>query len=343
MAKYQRDPEAESPALRGIGVHSGFGIAACSLGSGRYIPDFMNHGRVLVIGSSNVDFTIYCERLPGAGETVLGGTFSSAIGGKGANQATAARRLGARTAFLSAVGPDDPGKNIRAHFVHEDVETHWAAVPDGISTGVAVILVDQRGQNSIAVAPGANHAMTLQDVEAVPFGPFSHVLISLEIPLAVAVAAAVRAKSAGCCVLLNPAPAALLPDELLGNCDILLPNEHEVQVLLPSGGAPAAHEEVADRFFAKGGSALIVTLGSEGAKIVQPDGAAVIPGFPAKVLDTVGAGDCFCGALAAALASGAELAGAVRFANRAASLSVQKRGAIPSIPCLADVERIGSV
>lgn len=302
----------------------------------------MNHGRVLVIGSSNVDFTIYCERLPGAGETVLGGTFSSSIGGKGANQATAARRLGARTSFLSAVGADDQGQSIRAHLVQEDVETHWAGNPERIPTGVAMILVDQRGQNSIAVAPGANHSLTLPDVEAVSFGPFSHVLISLEIPLAVAVAAAVRARKAGCCVLLNPAPAVQLPDELLENADILLPNEHEVGVLLSSPGAPAAHEEVADHFFAKGGSALIVTLGAKGAKVIQPERARVVPGFPAEVVDTVGAGDCFCGGLAAALASGGELAEAVRFANRAASLSVRKRGAIPSLPRLDDVQRVGS-
>lgn len=290
-----------------------------------------------MVGSSNVDSTIYCGRLPGPGETVLGGKFSSTIGGKGANQATAARRMGASTSFFSAVGDDSHGEMIKAHFAKEGVNAHWAVIPSGIPTGVALILVDPRGQNSIAVAPGANQAITSHETKGLPYASFSHVLISLEIPMAVAVTAAIQAKEAGCCVLLNPAPAVLLPDELLSNIDILLPNEHEVKMLLPSRQTSLSHRQIAGRFFDFGGKALIVTLGERGAEIHEPAGMQILPGIAADVVDTVGAGDCFCGALAAGLAFGDELAAAVRLANKAASLSVQRPGAISSLPLRVDV------
>ena len=290
----------------------------------------MSAHRRLVIGSSNFDLTVYCERLPGPGETVLGGKFASGIGGKGANQATAARRMGAHAAFFSAVGGDPYGQLIREHFAREEVSCLWAGVPADTATGAALILVDRQGQNSIAVAPGANAAIRTDFLESIAFAEFSHVLLSLEIPLEVVTHAAVLAKKAGCRVLLNPAPAALLPEELLKNIDILLPNEHEVFSLLSP--PTTTHEECAARLFAYGLECLIVTLGAEGAKILTPAGASIVPGFPASTIDTVGAGDCFCGALTASLATGSQLPEAVRIANGAASLSVQKSGAISSFP-----------
>lgn len=288
------------------------------------------NNRILIVGSSNFDLTVYCDRLPGPGETVLGGRFSSGIGGKGANQATAASRMGGEVTFFSAVGHDSHGQAIREHFVREKVHCIWADVPEGVATGAALILVDQLGQNSIAVAPGANACITPESLDSLSFSEFSHVLLSLEIPLETVSHAAALAKKAGCRVLLNPAPAASLPGELLKNVDVILPNEHEVYLLFAQ--KPDSHEHCASRLFAHGVTLLVVTLGAEGAKVIGQEDITTIPGFPADPVDTVGAGDCFCGSLTAFLAAGLETSDAVRFANKAASLSVQHAGAIASFP-----------
>jgi ribokinase len=285
---------------------------------------------ILVIGSSNFDLTVYCDRLPGPGETVLGGRFASGIGGKGANQATAARRMGGDVTFFSAVGDDGHGRAIRDHFAAEGVTCLWADVPPGVATGAALILVDGRGQNSIAVAPGANASIGADAMGSIPFHDFSHVLISLEIPLEAATRAATLARTAGCCVLVNPAPACLLPEALLQQTDILLPNEQEVFLLMAQRSS--SHEECAARLFAHGVGCLIVTLGEQGAKVLRQTGAHSVRGFPAQAVDTVGAGDCFCGVFTASLAATADLANSTRTANAAASLSVQRPGAIASYP-----------
>jgi len=287
---------------------------------------------VLVVGSSNRDFTIYCDRLPGPGETLLGGSFASEIGGKGANQAAAASRAGADVIFLSAVGGDSHGEQIRAFLSGERMETLWVTPGNGAPTGAAFILVDKRGNNSIVVAPGANAAMVPGDVVSAPFHDCSHVLISLEIPMPVVMETARMAREAGCAVILNPAPAAPLPDELLRCVNILVPNEHEVGILACKGSSSPIHGEAAQKFFDLGGEALIVTLGAVGAEVIRPSRAELVPGFNVHAKDTVGAGDCFCGVLTASLAAGRDLMEAVRFANWAASLSVQKCGAIPSFP-----------
>lgn len=288
----------------------------------------MTSSRVLVIGSSNFDQTLYCERLPAPGETVLGGRAATAIGGKGANQATAACRAGADTTFFSAVGDDANGALIRAHFEREGVLAHWAATPPDIATGLALILVDRAGRNSIAVAPGANAAISASALDTIRFADFSHVLLSLEIPLPVVHEAARRARAAGCVVILNPAPAAALPDDLLRQVHLLVPNEHEVAALSPDKTMDAG----AARFLALGGQSLIVTLGEAGVRIITRDGSHDIPAQRVAAVDTVGAGDCFCGVLTAALAEGLDLPAAAARANRAASLSVQSAGAIPSFP-----------
>lgn len=290
----------------------------------------MKRNRLLVVGSSNLDLTIYCDRLPGPGETLLGGNFSSGIGGKGANQAAAASRAGAEVIFLSAIGNDSSGDQIRAFFSKERIETLW--VTTGVATGTAIILVDKNGANSIVVAPGANAAMVPDDVDSVPFDRCSHVLLSLEIPMPVVMETAEKAREAGCVVILNPAPASALPDALLRCVNILVPNEHEVGVLACTDRSEPAHESAAGRFFNLGGEALIITLGAAGAKMMQPSHDELVPGFLVPAVDTVGAGDCFCGVLAASLAAGKNLKEAVHFANKAASLSVQARGAIPSFP-----------
>lgn len=284
--------------------------------------------RVLVVGSSNFDLTLYCECLPGPGETILGGRTATAIGGKGANQATAARRAGVDTTFFSAVGDDANGALIRAYFADESVTTSWAPVAPGAATGLAMILVDRAGRNSIAVAPGANAAIEPSALDAIRFADFGHVLLSLEIPLPVVAEAARRARAAGCVVVLNPAPAAALPDDLLRQVDILVPNEHEVAALSPEKTIDAG----AARFFALGGRALVVTLGEAGVRIITREGSRDIPAQRVAAVDSVGAGDCFCGVLTAALAEGLDLPAAAARANQAAALSVQTAGAIPSFP-----------
>lgn len=206
--------------------------------------------------------------------------------------------------------------------------TAWAPVASDAATGLAMILVDRAGRNSIAVAPGANAAIGPAALDAVCFADFSHVLLSLEIPLPVVAEAARRARAAGCVVVLNPAPAAVLPDELLRHTDILVPNEHEVAALSSEKTIAAG----AARFLALGGRALVVTLGEAGVRIITRDGSHDIPAQRVAAVDTVGAGDCFCGVLVAALAEGLDLPASAARANRAASLSVQTAGAIPSFP-----------
>jgi len=292
----------------------------------------MKQRRVLVVGSSNLDLSIYCDRLPGSGETLLGGNFASAIGGKGANQATAASRAGADILFVSAIGEDAQGEQIRAFFSAEGIETRWIATGKQEPTGIAVILVDKQGNNSIVVAQGANAAITPSDMGGIPFHTCSHVLVSLEIPMDVVMEVARRARAAGCVVVLNPAPAATLPDELLRHVNILVPNEHEVGVIAAGADAEKVHAEAARKFFEMGGDSLIITLGRDGAKVICPSCTEIVSGREVTAVDTVGAGDCFCGVFVASLAAGQPLLDAIRIANHAAALSVQKRGAIPSYP-----------
>lgn len=292
----------------------------------------MSKDRVLVVGSSNFDLTIYCEHIPRIGETVIGGSFASSIGGKGANQATACARMGMRTDFLGAVGDDMHGELIQDHFRKEGIGTHWIKIPADTTTGVALILVDQKGQNSIAVAPGANAMLSEGDLSMVPFSNYSHVLVSLEVPLAFATQVARLARESDCFVVLNPAPAARLPRVLLEHSDILIPNEHEVTELLDTGTDEDPHIAVARAFFSAGGRALLVTLGEDGVRLIEQDRDQMIAGIRVKAIDTVGAGDCFCGAFVASLASGVPMDQAIEFANLAASVAVQRKGAIPSFP-----------
>lgn len=289
---------------------------------------------ILVVGSANIDLTVNVDALPSLGETVLGGTFASAIGGKGANQATAACRAGGNVVFLGATGQDKYGEAIRQHFAAEGIRTIWAEASPDVATGVALIMVDAGGNNCIAVAPGANSEISEEDVLGAPFSACRYVLLSLEIPMPIVLEAARRGRAAGCKIVLNPAPAARLSDELLREVHILVPNEHEVNSLSGNGGEKISTERAARRFFDLGGEALIVTLGERGAEVIQPGRHKVVSGRSVKAVDTVGAGDCFCGVLVASLADGCDLLGAVSWANRAASQSVETHGAISSFPKL---------
>ena len=286
-------------------------------------------GRVIVVGSVNVDLVVNVDRLPAPGETVIGGRFSPHHGGKGGNQAVAAARLGARTWFGGATGDDAFGAAARDALLHDGVDvTELLVLPDA-STGVAFILVDAAGENAIAVASGANGALTHDHVVAA-LGRLSPVagdvvLVGHEIPTASARAALAAGRSAGATTILNPAPAAGLDADTVGLADVATPNEGEL-VVLGEAGARA--------------TATLVSLGAAGASLRTADGDEAIPALRLKAVDTVGAGDTLNGALAAGLADGLALADAARRAVRAASLAVTRAGAREGMPTAAELENV---
>jgi ribokinase len=275
---------------------------------------------VCVVGSANLDLVVTTEHLPRPGETVLGGPYAEYPGGKGLNQAIAAARSGARTHFVGAVGNDDAGTRLLA-VLREDGIAHDHVRRVDVPTGRALIQVDTTGENSIVVVPGAN-ALVSADVV-----PASRVLVAqLEVPLAVVVAAFERSDAIR---VLNPAPARDLPDGLLAACDVVVPNQHELERL---GGA--------ERLLDAGAGAVVVTLGSEGARLVTLERTVAIDPFEVEPVDSTGAGDAFCGALAARLALGEALEAAARWAAAAGALATTTPGAVPAQPHAAAVERL---
>jgi ribokinase len=293
--------------------------------------------RVVVVGSSNTDLSVLCPSLPGRGETVLGGSLYTASGGKGANQAVAAARAGAEVVFLGAVGDDDFGRAALAGLSDDGIDVRHVAVHPGVPSGVALILVEQSGENLIAVAPGANARLAPDDVDrcAEVIRGADLVLLQLEVPVPTVMRSATIARQAGVTVMLNPAPMpdAPLPEALLQQIDYLVPNQGEL--LRMTGREEAA--SAADALFALGVRALIVTLGEQGARVVTPESTVAVPSVRVEAVDAVGAGDCFCGYLAAGLAEGAPLVEAARLACAAAARSVTVQGAQPSIPYRNDV------
>lgn len=297
-------------------------------------------GRVIVVGSVNIDLVTTVQRLPAPGETVTGGRFERHHGGKGANQATAAARLGAPTWFIGAVGDDAFGTEARAALVADGVDTTELLTLPGQATGVALILVDGEGENSIAVAGGANEALTPEQVAAalerlVP-GPRDVVLVGHEIATATATEALRRARAAGTLTILNPAPADGVTPETLSLTDILTPNRGEAARLLAGEGSLDALASDLLGALAGGGHVLI-TLGADGARLYGVDGTTSIPAADVVPVDTVGAGDTLNGALAAGLAAGLPLEAAARQAVMAASLAVTRAGAREGMPSSREV------
>lgn len=306
----------------------------------------MAAARVVVVGSSNTDMIVKSDRLPGPGETVTGGQFLLAAGGKGANQAVAAARLGAAVTFVAKVGQDVFGDQAVAGYKKEGIDTQWILRDPDRATGVALILVDSRGENLISVASGANHALTPEDVRgaAEVIHTAGVLMLQLETPMETVREAARLAAEAGVAVILDPAPApdGPLDPDLLGHVTYLTPNETEAQRLT---GIPVTDEATArtaaERLLAAGPACVIVTLGAKGALVATSDSAELIPGHPVEARDSTAAGDAFNGALAAALAQKLPLPDAVRQANQSAALSVTRLGAQPSLPTASEVQAFG--
>ncbi len=283
---------------------------------------------VCVVGSTNLDLVATTARLPAPGETVMGRGYAEHAGGKGLNQAVAAARAGAATAFVSAVGDDGAGTGLLHLMRAEGIDTTCVRVLAGVPTGRALIGVADSGENSIIVVSGAN---AFARVDALPAARV--VLGQLEVPDRALERAFVLGRGSGATTVLNPAPARRLPRELLSLCDVVVPNEHEVELL---GGVGA--------LLAAGVSAVVVTRGAAGATLHTADGETAVAPFAVSPVDTTGAGDTFCGTLAARLAAGDALPDALRRASAAAALSTTREGAVPSIPRAAEVDAfVGSV
>ena len=297
---------------------------------------------ILVVGSSNTDMIVKVQRLPQPGETVLGGEFVSAAGGKGANQAVGAARAGGDVTFVARVGDDAFGKLAIAGFARDGIRTDYVVRDRRRPSGVALIVVGAGGQNSIAVAPGANGRLSPADVRRADraFGAARVLLLQLETPLETVLAATALAVRRGLRVILNPAPARPLPNALLRRVSILTPNETEAELLTGvKVTSDAAAARAAERLLARGVAAVVITLGRRGAFVSDGDGGRRLPGFAVKAVDTTAAGDIFNGALAVAMAEGRKMDEAVRFANAAAALSVMRLGAQPSAPVRTHIQR----
>ena len=294
--------------------------------------------RVLVVGSANVDFTVALERLPEPGETLSEGTLLVAHGGKGANQAVAARRLEAEVRLIGCVGDDPSGREVRAALEAEGIGVAGVVSTAEARTGTALILVDRAGRNQIGVAPGANRVLTATQVHAraADFEWAEVVIASCEIPLDCVAAALGLARRRGATTILNPAPVPRAPLERLDLVDYLTPNAGEAARL----GGVAGEEAAADALVARGAGTVIVTLGEAGVLCRGRAGTHRVPGVKVDAVDTTAAGDAFNGALSVALAERRDILSALRFANAAAALACTRRGAQPSLPTRADVDRV---
>ncbi|MER5222369.1 ribokinase [Streptomyces flaveus] len=291
---------------------------------------------LLVIGSANADLVIGVERRPGAGETVLGSDLAVHPGGKGANQAVAAARLGARTALLARVGDDGHGRLLLDSMRDAGVDTAGVLV-GGAPTGVALITVDPSGDNSIVVSPGANGRLTPEDVRTASALLAASPVVSaqLEIPLET-VEEVVRGLRPDTRFVLNPSPPRELPDEVLAACDPLIVNEHEARVVLGTD-AGATPSEWAEALLARGPRSVVVTLGEEGALVADASGVARVPSVKVDAVDTTGAGDAFTAALAWRLGAGESLADSAAYAARVGAVAVTREGAQASFPTAEEI------
>lgn len=291
--------------------------------------------RIIVIGSSNTDMVIKSKKLPVPGETILGGKFLMNPGGKGANQAVSASRLGGNVTFVTKTGNDMFGSEASDLFEKEKIDTRYIIKDPVNPSGVALISVDENGENSIVVAPGSNGTLSPDDIKDEIFQSDRSdlFLMQLEIPVSTVEYAAKRASERGCRVILNPAPANHLSDDLLRCLYLITPNETEAEILTGVKVHDVlSAESAAKKLCDKGVKHVIITMGASGAYLLSGAVSVLIPVVPVKSVDTTAAGDVFNGALAVAISEDVELADAVAFANKAAAISVTRMGAQASAP-----------
>ncbi len=299
----------------------------------------MVNKRILVIGSSNTDMTIKSDNLPLPGQTILGGRFVMGPGGKGANQAVAAKRLGGNVEFICKVGHDIFGKNAADGYKKEGIDISHILYSTEPS-GVALILVDKTGENVISVAPGANGDLSVEDIESIAnvIKEADYLILQLEIPTDAVIRAAKIAHEAGVYVILNPAPACKLPNELFQYISLITPNQTETELMT---GVKLINEQsfitAVENFNRMGVKDVIITLGSKGSLVCYDGKNEFVPAIKVDAVDATAAGDTFCGAVCVALSQGKNLKEAAAFATKAASLTVQKIGAQDSIPSIIDI------
>lgn len=297
---------------------------------------------ILVIGSSNTDLVVNVDSIPKPGQTVLGDSFFVNPGGKGANQAVGAARLGKDVSFCCKTGEDDYGRSAKELFAKEGMDTSFVFSTPDHPSGVALIAVDRNGENSIVVASGANMDLRPEDIDRIgSFSRFDIVLCQLEIPLQTVEYIAAKTRRDGAKFVLNPAPACKLPASLLSRVDILTPNETEAEIIsgikvVDTESAAAAARKIMET----GVGQVIVTLGSKGALYCSDKEQVLVPAFKVNAVDTTAAGDIFNGALCVALSEGKEMVDAIRFASAASSISVTRKGAQASAPYRDEVNNI---
>ncbi|HCC6403790.1 ribokinase [Klebsiella pneumoniae] len=298
-------------------------------------------GKLVVLGSINADHILNLDAFPTPGETVTGHHYQVAFGGKGANQAVAAGRSGADIAFIACTGDDDIGERIRRQLASDKIDVAPVRAVAGEATGVALIFVNAEGENVIGIHAGANAALSVSQVEAEKerIASAQALLMQLESPLESVIAAAKIAHHHHTTVVLNPAPARELPDELLALVDIITPNETEAEKL--TGIRVESDEDAAKAanvLHAKGIGTVMITLGSRGVWLSAEGESRRIPGFRVQAIDTIAAGDTFNGALVTALLEGTALSEAIRFAHAAAAIAVTRKGAQPSVPWRTEID-----
>lgn len=291
--------------------------------------------KILVIGSSNTDMVIRAGKLPAAGETILGGAFLMNPGGKGANQAVAAARLGGKVTFITKSGKDLFGNEIISTLKKEGINTKYIVKDEEQPSGVAMITVDEKGENSIVVAPGSNSNLFAGDIPSDFFSPgkFDILLLQLEIPLMTVEYAALTAAENGIKVIFNPAPAQHLRDYLLRHIYLITPDVTEAEIITGVAIRNESSAEIAAKYLmSKGVKNVIITMGASGAYVRSGSFSGIVPGVKVEAVDTTAAGDVFNGALAVAIAEGKDIINAVVFANKAAAISVTRLGAQASAP-----------
>jgi len=306
------------------------------------------NGYVLIIGSSNMDLNIYIERFPKPGETVTGGTFKQFLGGKGANQAVAAIRSGAKTIFVGKIGKDLFGDQMISHLTEEGIEMSYVIRDASLSSGVAFILINNDGENMISVAPGANLHLTKSDIvkTAEIIQNAKILVVQMEIPVKTIEEIYKIASQGEVIKILNPAPLKPIPINTLKNIDIIIPNEGELYRLHSLLGFKELEGDVRKRIIHAskditnlGVKIVITTLGSRGSLVYDGETHQIIeiPAYKVNAIDTVGAGDCFNGVLASKLCMGEKIINAVKYATSAASIAVTRKGAQDSMPYLSEI------